>query len=487
MNQTRRQMIKTLSSVLAGVGMSGEAWASQPPDTINMNKEQRGNRYQNMTREAYLALPGVCFTTLYSHLPQLLTHSSTQPVVLIDIYDFNRLQGRVVRERENQNVQTRGAITTALRRRGILRPIDYARYYPAESQHRHLHRYRAALESLPDHVNQQAASQTLDSYADFGRGDYQKPFRAALGNWDINIEKLQQLATHHRRIERGRGDPARFNKDIFAQYIAALEIRSRVNRHLDLNVVGVLGQGEQEGISTILRSAELEFDDDVLALSSGKQSIKQIGRPAPSQTAAYHDLFENVARTAREVTGTQHDDWYILGSRLAAPLLPDLFTQLNGLNGIHQDTDQIVAEVEQILEHLDKEASEHKPSHLTYEAERIAEEQNTSHQTDEIADQLGTAADLAHYSDDLREIADLEIFSPASVFVAASVKMDPNHRYNKDELYRRAITLQSRLAQGTVSDAEAEFFDNRGGFKRGGKGQDWYHTDNRQRRPTIAH
>lgn len=217
MNQTRRQMIKTLSSVLAGVGMSGEAWASQPPDTINMNKEQRGNRYQNMTREAYLALPGVCFTTLYSHLPQLLTHSSTQPVVLIDIYDFNRLQGRVVRERENQNVQTRGAITTALRRRGILRPIDYARYYPAESQHRHLHRYRAALESLPDHVNQQAASQTLDSYADFGRGDYQKPFRAALGNWDINIEKLQQLATHHRRIERGRGDPARFNKDIFAQ------------------------------------------------------------------------------------------------------------------------------------------------------------------------------------------------------------------------------------------------------------------------------
>jgi hypothetical protein len=100
-------------------------------------------------------------------------------------------------------------------------------------------------------------------------------FREALGNHDVNIDKLQQLSNHRRKIEQGRGDPARFNEDIFAQYIAALEIRSQVNRHLDYNVVGVLGQGEQEAISTILRSTELEFDDDVLTLSSSGQSINR--------------------------------------------------------------------------------------------------------------------------------------------------------------------------------------------------------------------
>ncbi len=46
--------------------------------------------------------------------------------------------------------------------------------------------------------------------------------------------------------------------------LETLEIRSRANRHLNLNVVGVLGQGEQEGITTILRSVELEFVEEVV-------------------------------------------------------------------------------------------------------------------------------------------------------------------------------------------------------------------------------
>jgi hypothetical protein len=171
MDQTRRRMIRSLASVIAGAGgMSGEALASQPPDSSNMNNKQRNGHNQNMTQEAYLALPGVCFTTLYTHLPQLLTHKRQQPVILVDRYDYQRLQGRVVRERANRNVQVRGAITDALHRRGILQIIDYARYYPAERQQQHLKQYRDVLLSLPDAINQQAARASLDAYATFGRG-----------------------------------------------------------------------------------------------------------------------------------------------------------------------------------------------------------------------------------------------------------------------------------------------------------------------------
>jgi hypothetical protein len=160
---------------------------------------------------------------------------------------------------------------------------------------------------------------------------------------------------------------------------------------------------------------------------------------------------------------------------------------LNGLDGIHQETATIVAEADKILSYLDKEAANNQPTHLQYEAEKIIEEQGiTKQQTDNIKKQLGTAADLANHSADLREIADSGIFSPASVFVAASIKMDPHHRYNRDETYHRAMKLQQRLAQGSVSDAEAEFFDNRGGFKRGGTGNDWYHAGSRHRRPAMS-
>jgi hypothetical protein len=489
MDATRRRVLTSMASAVAGVGSISQAATSlASPDTINTHIKQKESDNNDMIHNpsAYLATPSMCFTTLFTHLPTLLNNRRQQPIIIMDEHDIQRLHGRVVRERGNRELQIRGAICDALRRRGILTTIDYARYYPATKQDHNLQHCRELLASLPDHVNQQAARRSSEIYTRFHHGDYQQPFRSALGTWERSLDHRNQIVNYRQKLERGGGDPIGWNERVFGKYMAALEVRYRANQALNYNIVGVLGQGDQEGFSTILHAADGEFDNDMVALDSSGQSIKQIGRPDPDRTATFHDLFETVARTARETTGTQHDDWYVLGSRFAAPLFPDLFTRLNGLNGIHQDIETVVAETDKILTHLDKEAATNRPAHLQYDAERIAEHhEQAPYTTNEIMDQLGTAANLANHSADLREIADSGIFSPASVFVAASIKMDPHHRYTRDEIYRRAVTLQRRLRPVTVPDPEIEGFRNRGGFRTGGKRRNWYQRQNRTRKPAI--
>lgn len=489
MKQTRRGMIKTLASVVVGVGgMGDEGQASQSPDTINTHKKQKGSYNKDMIGNVYLATPSMCFTTLFTHLPTLLDNRRQQPIIIMDEHDIQRLHGRVVRERDNRELQIRGAICDTLLRRGLLRTIDYAHYYSANKQDQNLQCCREALASLPDHVNQQAASKSSEIYTEFHHGEYQKPFRSALGTWKGSLDHRNQIVKHRHKLERGLGDPLGWNERIFGKYMAALEVRYWANQALDYNIVGIIGQGDQEGLSTILQAADFEFDDDMVALDSSGQSIKQIGRPDPTRTAEFHDLFQDVAKRAKETTGTEHQDWYTLGARFAAPLFPDLFIRLNGLNGIHQNTDTIVAEADKILSYLDKKAADNRPTHLQYDAEQIAEDHEyPPHKTNEIMDQLKKAADLANYSDDLREIADSGIFSPAAVFVAASIKMDPDHRYNRDERYRRAVNLLQRLRPVTVPDAEIEDFRNRGGFRTGGKRRNWYQRTNRNRKPATQY
>lgn len=475
-------MVKSVASALAGVGgFSQPVQAGLVADTTNTHQKQDAYRDRtSMSRNAYLAPPSMSFTTLFSNLPALLNTHGLTPIILMDSYDLERLQGRVVRERGNRGVQIRGAICDALQRQGILKGIDYARYYSAEKQNRYLQQYSETLETLPDRVLQETVSDSAEIYTHCNHGDYQKPFREALGNWAVNTDKRQQIEHYRQKLSRGLGDPALWHERVFGKYIAALEVRHNADKRLGYDVVAVLGQGDREGIGRIVRSGEMGFDDEVLSVND--RSVAQIGRPTPNHTANLHDKLTDITTIARKTTGTQHDDWYLLGSELAVPLFPDLLTKIHGLNGSKWDPNTIVQETEQVLAYLEKEAADNHPAHLQYEAERLIEQtEDTAHTPDEIKTQLESAADLANYARDLRELADSGRFSPTAIFTAATITMDPNYRYNEDDVYRRAVNLQRRLRPVNVPDADIEGFRNRGGFRLGGERRNWHQRVDRQR------
>jgi ElaB/YqjD/DUF883 family membrane-anchored ribosome-binding protein len=468
MTQTRRSLIKALTGALAGGGlMSGDALAATPTDTINMDKGRQINHHQNMKREGYTTLPGLCFTTLFSHLPQLLNHGRQQPVIFVDTYDYERVRGQAVQQRDNEYAQIRWLVTETLRQQEIIQTIDYSRFYSASNKERYLRSYREALESLPEHTNQRIASAALDGYAEFGRGEYARSFREALGNWDINKDKLGQLRSYQDRIERGLDDPIQFNEDLAAQYLAALAVREGADQHFDeINVVGALGQGEQESIARVLREADVGIADDVLGLSSGGQSLRAVGRAGIEETASNHRVFEAIETAAREATDVQHNNWFALGPRLAVPVHSSLFARTQP-SKLEQDPKEVVEETKAILDRLDQRAETNQMNHVRYRAEQIAEEHETTNQTtDEIEKQLKEAANLANFADDIYELRKTGDYSAEALFAAAAIKTDPHHRQNTDAIFRRTVSLRRRLSSVTVPDHELTAYFDRADFKR---------------------
>lgn len=481
MKQTRRQIVKSLIGLLAGGGTTGKGTASAS-NTINRDKTQLDIYNKNMT-SGYVTLPGFCFSTLYSHLPQLLHFKNHRPVIIVDQFDYDRLMGRVVRERSNQDVQIRGTITDFLRRQGVLKTIDYSKYYTAEEKERTLKEYRTALEAFSEHENEQIATQALEGYERFGRGDYVRPFRTGLGNWQSNIERRDLLQQNQQRIERGLNDPVQFNEDLAAQYIAALTVQQSLNQHPHLDSVGILGQGEQQSIARVLRGSDVNLD--VLDVSQSGKTLDRVGQPSIHETKSYHEVFRAIETAAHEATGVQHHDWFTVGPRLSVLQHPELYDRAD-MDVIEEQTKTVAEETKGVLRYLDKEAADNQITHVLSRAERIAQEQETTNQeTQEIAKQLNQQTDLANHSRDIRSLMRSDRFSEEALFVASSIKTDPNARRSTDWIHRRAKELQNRLSPVTVPDNELRFFIDRGDFKRGAVGNDWFHAHSPQRRQTI--
>lgn len=386
-------------------------------------------------------------------------------------------------QRGNRKTQMLGMITESLYRKGFLQTVDYDTLYSAKKQDRNINRYWHALENLPDTTQQRAAGQLADGFLDHAIGEYQKPFRSALCDWDGMTDRRTQIERQQQKINSGGGDPLLWNERIAAEYIAALEVRAAADAYFDLDVVGVLGQGESEGISTVLRNADLDFDDDVISLTASGQSIKQIWRPDPEQTAYERSILDSVTQVAQETTGTQHNDWYLLGSRLAVPHFPKLFVESWSQPNLHTNTKELAAETREVLSLLEQRAEDNHPAHLPAEAEAIAEQHGdtSSENVREITKQLDRAADLANYTPILRDLSETDRFSPGAIMVAASIIMDPSACVDEDETYRRAWSMKQRSRSIDVPQHIIERFSNRGGIRRGENTHitDWYHTASR--------
>ncbi len=477
MKTSRRHMMKTIASIL-GFGVIGQDATGKSIncfDTIN-RYYSKNNIVMDST---YLCIPGASFTTLFSNLPVLLSSHGPNPTILMDRYDYDRLRSQIHVYPNDMRMQYLTSITDMLIRRGDLQTIDYASYYSIEKQDRYLDRFWEAQQQLPDHVADTAARNSIDGHLGYRRGDYQKQFRRALGNWDVNTERRKGLRQQHRRFDSGSGDPETFNENIWAQYIAALEIRHTLNSETPHHIDGVLGDGDSRGIATILRETNLDIDSDVISLGSDGQTIEQVGHPTPSHPAQRHKLINSISKIAQETTGVQDNDWYMLGANLAVPTMTDL-SITNVRNEVTHRPSAVAHEAKEIIAELRTKSNSNTSSSMSYEAEKIAEEITTTDSHHDIEKQLNRAADLSNYSDDLRALGDDDHYSQAALMIAASVLMDPQWRASHDDLYQKAQKLQHRTA--TLGDEEIEFFRDRNKIRRDdGTEINWYQQADRQR------
>jgi hypothetical protein len=209
-------------------------------------------------RLAILTLPGLSTTTLLANLANVMDLSDGRtPVVLVDRYDYERLRGRHIKGiGENQKAPYLGMVYDELRRRGIIHLIDYSRYYSKGDQRQYLQQNQKLIEEMPGWLHRQMAVKGVKRWMKYGRGTYQEPVRAALGeDEDTFAASRREEKELPRKLKRGGGNPVGWNRKLLNKSVAALEIRRQANQNLGLDVECIVGGPEHNIIMDLLNTA----------------------------------------------------------------------------------------------------------------------------------------------------------------------------------------------------------------------------------------
>lgn len=478
---TRREVLTSVGAIVAGLHGGVH---DRPPDTsTDSDSSYRKIKSPETTYNpmsdpvGYLTLPGVSFTSLLVHLPSIFNiPNGRTPVIIIDTHDYERFRGRVLTERADQKVQYIGMILDDLRRRGALKLIDYAKLYPVDIQQNILQQNQGMLETTKDHVNRNAAIDAANGWINYGRGEYQEQVRAGLGeNIDTFGDSRHKVGKQRDKMDRGLGNPIGWNENVMNQYRAALEVRYRADRHLNIDIPYIIGQGESALIST--------YDVEGYA---GRDPACRFIEINPDQTAQTREMLEEITTMGQRIAGVQHTDWFMLGPRLALPQYDNIFEfnidKISKQVRLELDTSTIIAQAKEARAILDKRA-ERPRAQIQAGADYLAEQYR--HDSEKLLEKLDEAVSFSNYSRDLRDLDDKASFSQAALFLAASVMYDPVRRYNEDRIYKRSMDMIKQLELPTVSNAEIEYFRNRGTYRRQGNASDesgdWYQSSDRWR------
>lgn len=486
----RRGFLTSITGALSiGLSVSDDGYSP------NIYLDNRGTSYRkikftedrqgSMTNKVgYLALPGVSFSSLIINLPYIADADGRIPVLVIDTHDYARFRGWMLREaRGTQKTQFLGMIYDDLKRRNLLCCVDYAKYYSRDVQE-HLREFRNTFTELPEHVNRDAAEAAAEGYVKYGLGAYQESYRSNFNDVEQYTDYRRQVERYQRKMKRGVGDPVGWNDRLLAQYQTALEVRQHVSSDLDIDVPYIIGQGE----TPLIRSAlDENIESDFIIDSRHSKSVNPLHRIVDvdtEKTAETREIIEEINTTAREISGAESNDWFMFGPRLAIPRFPNIYNRALGELGVDEDLWSYVKETQKALAHLEKEAADGRSSQrFLSEAARITEdvEHSSDYEKQQVIDQLGSAYDLSNHSRDIKAFNEVQRYSPTSLLLAASIKMDPMHRYNEDDIYREAVNLRNKVEPVTVDDSQIGRFRDRGDFRVGEPGTDWYHTTDQWR------
>lgn len=426
----------------------------------SMDQRTAPSQDQGRQRPAFVALPGLSTASLLANLPYLMTGwTGLRPTILMDIYDYNRLQAIALKETNAPWNKNLAMAYGHLFRRGVVRLIDYAEFYRDFVQRETIQQNRAVLEEASYNDLKGAAEEAAAGRIAYQRGEYQETFRVNLGeNLDTFIGGRRTEENRRQKLKRGCGDPFEWNEKIFDQYTAALEIRRCADDVFDhLDVKHVIGEGE----SPIFTGDDLGPNAPHLTEEemSPETNIQEL---SPHALANTREVFETIGEIATKTTRVQHDDWVLLGPTLAVPQydddlfnLPLIETQVQ----YGRDPMELAEEADEVIALLERRTKDDFNSNADYAAQWLAESDMmpfapNKAQIRAIREVNEYAETLARYSNELRPLVKSDSVSPAAALVAASIVSDPPPHDDLKAIYRRGEDLINRLNPPSTNEAQ---------------------------------
>lgn len=431
-------------------------------------------------RLAYLAPPRLSFVTTLINIPNLLNLSGGQsPVILMDRYDYDRLRARTLTDAaENQKGLYLLMAFDELCRRDIIQLVDYAEFYSPSTQEKYLRQNQTLLANTPERIHEQLAVDAIENWTEYARGTYQEPFRAALSEDTERFASLRRDEEKQRRkTKRGTGDPRSRTRKTLNKGVAALAIRDQADQMLNYDV------------QSVICSSQYEILDDFLSISQSSQSARKpsnrasiesdmvdvdtsiietleplrrtvgFGGAAITETQA---MMEAISTIATELSGVQHDDWFLLGPSFAVPQYAEIFDWdiicMQIEDGL--DVNTLVSETQSAIDGLENGATEGiSPEKFEYESAYIAEKfdpPSTPGRSEDngLRDMVKYAFDLSNYSRELRLLTEQHNISQLAALIGVSIVEGGYRQFNDDDLYQRCVELMGYFDPISIDEME---------------------------------
>lgn len=440
-----------------------------------------------MPRPAFLALPGLSVTTTLINVPCVLNHSDSKnshpPVILIDEQDYNRLRREVFEDQDDtkKSLYILSAYEN-LRRRGFVQIIDYSRLYSRQKQYYNLQQNKKLLDIIPDSENRRIAEKQAEGWLNYGRGEYQEAFRKSLGEDLATFDTLRRgTEKQQRKMKRGTNDPIEWNKKVLSRAIAGLTVRYNASTKLRYDVQGIITGSEHKILGDFIDSSA-----DTSYITDMEPQITAFDSDTTTQT---RKILDTIGEIATDVADVQHDDWFLLGPRIAIPRYDDIFDFEIIRSQIEQgvDLDRLDREVNHVLAVLKNGAeTDLPPTKLQGKGEWVAEEYNlptsSNGEPDSgLDDIVDFALNLSDYSRELRYLDDQDALSQLALFVGNSIMIDPMKQHEDNDIYRRGIEVAAHLNPQSVDEIELEEIRKQRRSDMWDENADWYEIPDRDR------
>lgn len=441
-------------------------------------------------RDALLALPGPSTTSLILNIPHIY-QTQNNPVVLIDKYDYDKIRSRAIFE-ENTKYHCLTLGYESLARRGIIDFIDYSRFYPPRLRQRNLKRNEKLLTCTSSDISRRYATVACELWTDYARGEYQEDFRGGLSE-DVNdfISMRHSERKQERKIASGVGETDGWLRKLINKDVAALHIRRNADRELDqYNVRGVIAGGEHLITTQLSGTTPSGLSDFDLPMTQAGTSSKHLTRLhagtringlMPSELTETREILNLTSNLASEIAGVSEDDWFILGPSVAIPSYDDLF-EMNAIT--HQFQNRKLADIKQQAASIVKKLRSKTEvpssiSKLQYSAEYTAERQDDELSSNglsvsSLTESLEHAVQLSTASNQIRSLTKEEGYDEAAVLVAVSFVNDPAHRYEQNDVYRKATKLKRRLNPRIIDEATLDSYEKERKGKTWSEHDDWH-------------
>jgi hypothetical protein len=452
-------------------------------------------------RPAYITPPGLSFTSVLLNMPCVMGQGPP-PIIFVDKYDYDQLR-KATLEGGSDSPKAPYLLTAcdSLRRRNIIRIIDYAEFYTAAQQENNIRHNRELLETVPSGVNQRLAAVGDNEWIRYARGAYQESLRSGLGEDMVAFRDHRRAEKkQHRKMNRGLDDPLEWNMKVLNKGITALEVCESIQKQLNVDVQGVIAstqynvigelyeatqQGEQQKSPIPDFNLDQQIDADASYLDDLEPTQRIVGLDS-SEAARMQDMFGTVNEIALDMPGGQHNEWTILGPILAIPHLDTMINiEFVRAKFKRENIDTLAAEAKRTISELEKVTDSRALTECQYQAEWTAEQYGidmngrTPHQ--ELAATISYATDLAQWSGELMDMVRENSVSQAAAYVVASALSEPTRQYDENDTYRRSVRLRNRLNPPSIISKSLQEIQKERRGETWTEHDDWYEMLDRNR------